>query len=59
MELARKTEMERGRGPASVRNVLSESGAGGITLWGRYLGFVGGDVPEDVKSARGIPQTDE
>ena len=33
-----------GGGSVSVSNVLSGSGAGGVTIWGRYLGFVGGNV---------------
>ena len=39
MDPARETANERGGGPVSVSNVLSGSGAGGITIWGRYLGF--------------------
>ena len=49
--------MEGGGGSVSVRNVLSGSGAGGVILWGRDLGFVGGDVQEDGGGARGVPHT--
>ena len=40
MDLARETAKQRGGGTASVSNVLSCSGAGGITLWGRDLVFL-------------------
>ena len=46
-------------GTASVKNVLSGSGAGGITIWSRDLGFVGGDVPEDGRISRGITHIDD
>ena len=55
---SRETAKERGGGPASISNIPSGSGAGGITLWGGDLGFVGGDVPESGGSARELPQTD-
>ena len=39
MDQDKKNSKERRVGPPSVRNVLSGSGAGGITLWGGYLAF--------------------
>ena len=39
-----ETDNDRGGVPARVRNVLSGSGTGGITIWGGDLVFVGGDV---------------
>ena len=57
MDLARETSMKRGGGPASVSNIISGSGTGGINFWGGDLDFVGGNVPESVGSACGIPQT--
>ena len=53
----RENAKDRGGGPASVRNVLSGSGAGSITFGGGDLGFFGGDVQEDGGSARGIIHT--
>ena len=40
MELVRKSTVEGGGGSFSVRNILSGSGAGGVTLRGRELGAV-------------------
>ena len=40
MDMARETAKEREGGPTSVRNVLSVSGAGGITFWGIDLVFL-------------------
>ena len=56
MEPARGTSIERGGGPASVRNVLLGSGAGGVTIWGGDLSFVGGNIQEAGGGARGFPQ---
>ena len=58
MDMARETAKEIEGGPTSVRNVLSGSGAGGITFWGVDLFFFGSDVPEAGWSARSLPQTD-
>ena len=44
MEPARETTKERGGRPASVRNVLSGSGEGGVIIWGGDLGFVDKNV---------------
>ena len=44
MDPARETAKEIRGEPASVSNVLSGSGAGGITIWEGDLVFVGGDV---------------
>ena len=57
MEPARETAKERGGGTTSVRNVLSSSGAGGVTLWGGDLGFVGRNFQEYGGGARGFNQT--
>ena len=57
MEPARGSTKEKGGGPASVRNFLSGSGAGGITFWCGDLNVAGGDVQEAGGSARGLPQT--
>ena len=54
-----ETAKDRGGGSASVRNVISGSDAGGINIWGRDLGFVGGNVPEAGGSAHGLPQIDD
>ena len=43
MDIDRETSKERGGRPASVSNILPVSGAGGVTLWEEYLGFVGGN----------------
>ena len=59
MDSDRETAKQREGRPASISNVLSGSGAGGITIWGRDLGFVGGNVPEAGGIARGIPQIDD
>ena len=40
----------------SVRNVLSGSGPVSITLWGGYLGLVGGDFTEAERISCGIPK---
>ena len=53
-----ETDKEVGGGTACVHNVLSGSGTGSITLWGGYLGLVGGDGPEAGGSARGLPKAD-
>ena len=45
---------ERRGESASVRNVLSGSGPGSITLWGRDMILVGVDVPESVGSVCGL-----
>ena len=59
MEPDRETAKEIGGGPASVINALLGSGVGGITLWGRDLGFVGVEVPESGGSSRGLSHTYE
>ena len=59
LEPARETAKERGGRTASVRNVLSGSGAGGITFWGGDLDFVSANVPKAGGSARGLPKTDD
>ena len=51
MDPDRETAKERGGIPASVSTVLLCSGAGGITIWVRDLGFFGGDVLESGGSA--------
>ena len=58
MDPARETAKERGGGHVSVSNVLLVSDAGGITLWGGDLGFVGGNFPEAVGISRVISQID-
>ena len=58
MESAGETSQEGGGGAMSVRNVLSGGGPGSPTFGGGDLGFVGGDVPETVGGARGIPKVD-
>ena len=35
----------------------SVSGSGGVTLWGIYLSFVGGNVQEDGGGELGFPKT--
>ena len=45
-----------GGGSVSVRNILSGSGAGGVTLWGRDLGIVGGIGQYTGGGPRGFPQ---
>ena len=40
----------------SVRNVLLGGGPVSITIWGRDLGLVGGDVLEAGGSARALPK---
>ena len=57
MDPARVAAKERGGGPASVSNVLSVSGTGGIKFRGGDLGFVSGDVQESVRVVHGISQT--
>ena len=60
MEPVRETTTEGGFGSVSVSNVLSGSGAvgaGGATIWVRYLGFFGGNVQEGGGGARAVPQT--
>ena len=57
MEPARETAKERGGVPVSVRNVLLGSVAGGVTLWGRDLGFSRGNLQESGRGACGFPQT--
>ena len=47
----------RGGRPASVSNILSGSGAGGVNLWGGDLGFVGGNFQEVGGGTRGFPHT--
>ena len=59
MDPARETAKEIRGEPASVSNVLSGSGAGGITLWGGELRFFGSNLLESGRSACGIPQTDD
>ena len=54
-----ETAKERGGGPASVSNVLSCSGAGGITFWGGDLVFVDRNVLESGGISSGIPKTDD
>ena len=44
----RENSREIGSRPASVRNALLGSGAGVVTLWGRYLGFVGSNFQEAI-----------
>ena len=55
--MARETAKETWGKPASVSNVLSNSGVGGATLWGGDLGFVGGNVKKTIEDAHGFPQT--
>ena len=55
MDPDRETAKERGDEPASVSNVLSSSGAGGVNLWGGYLCFVGGNFKEAGGGACGFP----
>ena len=57
MDPDRKTDKQRGSGPACVRNILSGNGTGGVTLWDGDLGFVGGNVQESRGGAHGFPQT--
>ena len=38
------TAKERWGKPASVGNIISVSGVGGINFWGEGLGLVGGNV---------------
>ena len=57
MDQDKETAREIGDGPASVRNVLLRSGACSVNLWGRDLGFVGGNVQEAERGACGFPQT--
>ena len=52
---AREISKERVIGPISVSNIISGSGSGGVTLWGGYLSFVGGNVQEAGGGARGFP----
>ena len=49
--------MEGGGGSISVVNGLSGIGAGGVNLWVGDLGFVSGNVQEDVGDSRGVPYT--
>ena len=57
LEPDRETSMKRRGRPASVRNIILVSGTGGVTLWGRDLGFVGGNVQEVGGGARVFLQT--
>ena len=44
LEMARGTYKNRAGGTPSVSNVLSGSGAGGVTLWEVDLGFAGSNL---------------
>ena len=59
MEPARETTKERGVGTTSVINVLLVIGAGGITIWGGDLDFVGNNVSGAGGNARGLPNKDD
>ena len=54
---AGETNKEGGGGTASVGNVLLGGAPGSITLWGRDLDLVGGNVPEAGRSACGLPKS--
>ena len=59
MEPAAEASTEGGGGATSVCHVLSGGDPVSTTFWGRYLGFVGGDVPESGGDKRGVPKSDE
>ena len=46
--------MEGGGVPVSSSCVLSGSGAGGVTLWGGDLGFIGGNFQESGGGEHGV-----
>ena len=56
LEPDRETSKERGGGPASVRNFLSDSGAVGVTIWVGYLDFFDNNSQEAGGGTRGFPQ---
>ena len=56
MESAGETDNEGVGGTASARNVLLGGGPVSITIWGRDLGLVGGNVLEAGGSARALPK---